>query len=393
MAARLSGSGRNNLLLASADRWRTSYSVAEQDCALHSATVGDTGVALGRTGTKSVVTNGLPGVFVGGADSPLCKPAERVLSLRPKPSQAQPRAAVRLKGQPLFVSGDVVFTERALGGGASSVVVERLTSNEVGTLSLETLSQDLPAAPRLEVQADEFTAEMSGQVLIPFNYHVGSTQAVSTRNFVFYAVPPALDCFTAYFEYCYNMAHNASSLPRMGFLLRSSYAPVRVYRVAAYRQCTGRSCGDDLVRHVQFDGMPTDFLAGCGDVFNASIASLEYLNEDNIAVVMQVGFIQKAFLRAAVPALDQELLEVVHIHQAPAGGIPADAPDQPVIPWGGQGADGAPLQPEAVAVVMLEHQLQFGVDALFMDPLVELLHGGVGEQHDDVRVGGWRTGF
>lgn len=229
---------------------------------------------------------GVSGVYVG-TESPVCRPAARVESLRPKATVQ--RAAVRLTGQPLFVAGDVVFTERAVGGGASVVVVERLTSNERGVLSLEALGHELPAAPKLEVQADEATFEDAGHVLIPFSYYVGQTQAVATRNFVFYAVPPALDCFQAYFEYCRNLVTNSTSLPRMGFLLTSSYAPIRVYRVSAYRQCKGGSCGGDLVKYVQFQGMGLTFSAQCADVFNASISSLEYLNEDNIAVVMQVG--------------------------------------------------------------------------------------------------------
>ena len=295
MAVRYAGSANNNLLLAGAYRWRTSYSVASQDCTIHSSTVDNAQTNLGRTGTKSVVqspTMGGSGVVVSGSDVPQCRPAQRVLSLRSKGGTPTQRSAVRLVAQPLFVAGDVIFTERALGGGASSVVVERLTSNERGSLSLVTLNQDLPAAPKLEVQADERSNVDAGHVLIPFSYYVGSTQAVSSRNFVFYAVPPALDCFQAYFEYCYNKEHDSPALPKAGFLLMSSYAPIRVYRVAAYRQCKAFSCGNDLVRFVEFEGIHTAYMsARCNQTFNASIASMEYLNEDNIAIIMQARFI------------------------------------------------------------------------------------------------------
>ena len=49
---------------------------------------------------------------------------------------------------------------------------------------------------------------------------------------MFYAPPPALQCMTAYFDYCRLKAENSDQLPEPGFLVLSSYGPIRVYRVS-----------------------------------------------------------------------------------------------------------------------------------------------------------------
>lgn len=50
---------------------------------------------------------------------------------------------------------------------------------------------------------------------------------------MFYASPPALECMSAYLEYCYRSRNKLDQLPNAGFLLTSGYAPIRVYRVSA----------------------------------------------------------------------------------------------------------------------------------------------------------------
>ena len=105
---------------------------------------------------------------------------------------------------------------------------------------------------------------------------------------MFYAAPPALQCMQAYMDYCRLKASGSDILPQMGFLLTSSYAPIRIYRVKAYQQCSAYSCGSNLVAYVQFAGLDTAYLsADCKGSFNVSVVRLEYLNEDNIAVVVK----------------------------------------------------------------------------------------------------------
>lgn len=241
MAVRPAGGANNNLQLVPASRWRTGYTTFAQDCALSTSSVLNTGTSLAGSGASSTVpsppgqmTAGIAvGVFMSGPTG-ACQPARRVVSFRDKPPPANPqRVAARLPGQPLFTTGDTVFTERVLGGGASSVVVERLTSDDHSTFTLATLNQDLPALASLAVQSDEFTLEDPTRVLIPPDGYVNPAIAVSSRNYVFYAAPPALLCMRAYLDYCRLKATNSDQLPGTGYLLLSSYAPIRVYRVSA----------------------------------------------------------------------------------------------------------------------------------------------------------------
>lgn len=293
MAVRLSGSVNNNLQLWPAARWRRGYTVLQQDCSIGSARVGNVGTTAGLFGPVSTVSNPpstltagvAAGVFANGP-SAVCTPARRITSQVDKSIPS--RASTRLSGQPLFTTGDVVFTERALGAGVSSVVIERLTTDDRNMLTLDTLSQDFPALPPLSVQSDEYTTNDPGHLLVPPSSSYKPTIAVSSRNYVFYASPPAIQCLRAYLDYCLAKAQDSNQNPKAGFLLLSSYAPIRIYRVSAYRKCAGYSCGSNLVSYAQFDGFHTAYISSaCDQQFNLSIVNLEYLNEDNIAVVMR----------------------------------------------------------------------------------------------------------
>ena len=295
MAVRLSGSANNNLQLWPASRWRRGYTVLQQDCATASSRVGNVGTAAGLFGPVSTVSNPpstltsgvATGIFISTV-GPICTPAARITSQIDASKPTAARSAARLSGQPLFTTGDIVFTERKLGDGVSSVVIERLTTDDKNMLTLDTLSQDFPALAPLSVQADEFTLNDPSHLLIPPEVSYAPTLAVSSRNYVFYASPPALQCLNAYLDYCLAKAQNSNANPKAGFILLSSYAPIRIYRVSAYRKCASYSCGSNLVAFAQFDGFHTNYLtSACDQKFNLSISSLEYLNEDNIAVVMR----------------------------------------------------------------------------------------------------------
>ena len=173
------------------------------------------------------------GVFTLSA-SPVCQPAPRVTSFLANPANQPLRSAVRLPGQPALTTGDTVFTQRVLGGGALALVVERLTSDDHNTLTLSTLSQDFPALPPLEVQAQAQTEDDPTKVLVPPTAYYHPPIAVSSRNYVFYASPPDLQCMAAYLDYCYTRAHPETGKNfEAGFLLLSGYAGISVYRVSA----------------------------------------------------------------------------------------------------------------------------------------------------------------
>jgi hypothetical protein len=164
--------------------------------------------------------------------------------------------------------------------------VERLEGSEVDIFSLNSINQHLPSHPRTTVPLAEAEYTDTSKVLIPYSYETTRIAAVSSRNYVFYASNPAMDAFRAYFEYC-NDKQDPTKLGKMGLLLMSSYSPIRIYRVSAYRRCAAYSCGPDLVRFETIQGFSQRFERGCDEVFNVSVLALEYLNEDNIAVTVQ----------------------------------------------------------------------------------------------------------
>lgn len=188
MAVRPAGSSNNNLQLVPSTRWRSGYTTLAQDCAIDGATVVNVGATLSPTRTSSTVasppgqlTSGIAaGVFAAGPTR-ACQPVQRVISFQPSGGATPLRAATRLSGQPLFTTGDTVFTERPLGGGTSAVVIERLTSDDHSTFTLSTLSQDFPALASLPVQSDETTFDDPGKILIPTAGYYQPTIAVSSR--------------------------------------------------------------------------------------------------------------------------------------------------------------------------------------------------------------------
>lgn len=150
---------------------------------------------------------------------------------------------------------------------------------------LNPINQELPALPKAVVPLDESDLRTSARVSIPYSYQTTRIAATASRNYVFYASNPNADVLGPYLEYCADKG-NSEKLSKFGLLFLSSYSQIRVYRVSAYRRCSSFSCGDDLVRFVAFQGFSREFGRECSEVFNVSVRSLEYLNEDNIAVTV-----------------------------------------------------------------------------------------------------------
>lgn len=313
MAARRAGSGRDNLILARAARWREGLAVLGQDCALSTSGVGTVGPNMENRGASSwttIASSGVTaprgvanGIYASTYQGQECQRAPRVNSVidaETSSSSAGSKAAaanVRLGGQPFAITGDTTLLEVRGGGSRSgggvraveemsgSVQVERLTGNEVDAFSLHPLAQTLPSLQRVFTPMSEAERLDSTRVTVPYSYGTTRVAATNSRNYVFYASNPNLDVFGAYFEYC--SRKEQATLARAGLLVKSSFSPMRIYRVSAYRRCATYSCGADLVRFVTIDGFDEKFDQKCEGVFNVSVVAMEYLNEDNIAVTVQ----------------------------------------------------------------------------------------------------------
>ncbi len=303
MAARTAGAGRDNLVFTGARRWREGTTILGRDCALEEggASAINPGMptapkSLSRAAASMAGILQTAGVGVHGASyaaDPICRRAERVISVITKEESVRARvsANVRLLGQPFAITGDTILSAADLGGDAHAVQVERLEGSEVDVFSLNAINQQVPALPKAVVQLTTVEQEAQDRLTIPFNYGTNRIAAVNSRNYVFYASSPNADALGAYFQYCSDMA-SPEKISKFGILLKSSYSRIRIYRVSAYRRCAAYSCGQDLVKFVEIQGFSGNFVRACDEVFNASVQALEYLNEDNIAVTVQAAYVR-----------------------------------------------------------------------------------------------------
>ena len=310
MAARSAGGGRDNLMLARAGRWREGLVILGQDCAMATSSPVLVGSSMGDSNRHTVSWTGISntgavppgkigvGMFASSYKPPECTRSPRVTSVvyhAPTGSRAA-AANVRTAGQPFAITGDTTLMEvggsssaggwRAVEQMAGSVQVERLMGDEVDAFTLHPMAQTLPSLPRVLVPMSEAERTDTTKVTVPYSYGTTRIAATNSRNYVFYASNPNLDVFSAYFDYC--SRKDNESLAKAGLLSRSSFAPMRVYRIEAYRRCATYSCGANLARFITIDGFDDEkFDKNCAGSFNVSVVGLEYLNEDNIAVTIQ----------------------------------------------------------------------------------------------------------
>jgi len=285
MAARSSGSGNNNLVFTSDSRWRDGYTLLQRDCTISTATPNTVQSRMGSSGSISY-SSSTSSIFSYTHTPQECTRATRVTSIVNKPSRMN--GNVLITGQPFVIAGDTIFTEQDIGGGAWSVQVERLGGDEMNVFSLSTINQALPAEPKSLVPMEESEFTDQTRLLIPYSFQTNRMVSTSSRNYVFYASNPDMEVFSAYFEYC-SRSPNSDNLGRFGLLIKSSYGPIRIYRVSAYRRCGAYSCGPDLVKSQTIPGFVEDFSRNCKQTFTVRISAMEYLNEENIAVTLFVS--------------------------------------------------------------------------------------------------------
>jgi hypothetical protein len=127
------------------------------------------------------------------------------------------------------------------------------------------------------------------------------TLGVSSRDYVFFAVNPSVEVFSAYLNYCKN--RYKGTLPQFGLIMVSSYSPIRIWRVEAYRRCSKSGCGPDLVAQADIpeafsDGTfdSSSFSSDCLQTYNDAITQLEYVNERNIAVTVRHTNVNQSLL-------------------------------------------------------------------------------------------------
>ena len=298
MASRLTASQASPLVLYGAEEWRNKVYMVRRDCNLQSSTpqlqvtvtVSDAAGAASSGVSSTQQGVGSPQYVVGGAVSctdNLLVTSQVNRSLHPAYDAPTP-AFLRDPLAPFVITGDTLFTSIKHGDAQYTVRIERLTGATGTEYTLSTVSNNFPSSPPPDVPSAIFSQYPHDHLTTP--YARQATTAVSSKGFVFYAVNPAMQVYEAYLNYC----RNNQKLPQFGLIMESSFSPIRIWRVDAYRRCDASGCGANLVSQVD---IPDAFSNGtydsgelsydCTKSYNEAIEQLEYINEINIAVTVK----------------------------------------------------------------------------------------------------------
>jgi hypothetical protein len=294
MATRLSGSQASPLVMYSADQWRSKVYVVKRDCNLQSDGLSSHTVSDSITDSPVVTTQatGESPQFISSTQKLACTDNLLVTSIINRtmhPAYTNPTAAfLRNPAAPFVITGDTIFTSIKHGDGRYTVQVERLTGSTGSEFTLSQVTGSFPSYPPVNVPADLFAQYSKDHVTTP--YARQATLAVSSRSFVFYAVNPSMHVYDAYLTYC----RGGVDLPQFGLIMTSSFSPIRIWRVDAYRRCGVDGCGSNLVKQAD---IPDAFSNGvddgqsltwdCVKTYNEGITSMEYINEANIAITVR----------------------------------------------------------------------------------------------------------
>ena len=302
MATRLAGSQASPLVLYSANQWRSKVYVVKRDCNLQSTSStmqGEFSVSDSVPDSPVVTTQQASGEapqFVASSSQEqtlACTDNLLVTSIINRtahPAYINPTPAfLRNPSAPFVITGDTVLTAIKHGDGGYTVQVERLTGFTGSEFTLSLVTRNLPAYPPVNVPSDLFAKYPKDHVTLP--YARQATLAVSSRNFVFFAVNPSMHVYNAYLNYC---RVGTTDLPQFGLIMTSSFSPIRIWRVDAYRRCGAGGCGPDLVRQADIpdafsrsrDNTGRSLTWDCVKTYNEAITHLEYINEVNIAVTV-----------------------------------------------------------------------------------------------------------
>lgn len=271
LATRIRGKPNQKMIFVNADQWRTGKQVLFRDCF---------GLNY-RTDQASLLNDD----WVQANNESNCRSSNEVGTfLTNTNTNDLSRTNIRSEVQPFAISGDTILRGIETSNGQGYVIVERLTGNQQDVFFLQDTMIRLEAAPRQNIPMDQFTFQPDMQVFIPLEFQTRRIYSTSSEKYVFYTQSPNLNLFSSFLNYC---ANKNQSLPQFQFMIFSSYSPMRIFRVQAYcvSNCLRLSAQVTLEGFAGKDLNDRDFV--CGKKFNASIDGIEYVNSENIAVIVQ----------------------------------------------------------------------------------------------------------
>lgn len=332
MAARLHATGANGLVLYNADEWRDRVHLMNRDCnqqqigdplksvqedaALLLPSGTDAKDQFSSSTTVESISENAPAMR--GASTvvkkwdPLqggCVQASMTRSLVGKEvyqtvSKRNVFRSVLLHGQPFAYSGDVTLTSTQLNDGSYVVAVDRLYGSEANEFTMVNVLREFPAHPPADtIKIGGNLQEQVDKLPIPYSFSdMAGVQhpSVSSRSSVFFAVNPSLAMFKGFASGC--MTKGRVWQTQLSAL--SSYAPIRVWKIDPFAYCphgndgSSSNCGLGRVHFADIPGAFTKVevdgekqtnvfdIRKCSIPFAVSVAGLEYINEENIAVTV-----------------------------------------------------------------------------------------------------------
>jgi hypothetical protein len=193
--------------------------------------------------------------------------------------------AILLDEQPFAVAGGCALIAVYKDDGTFAVRVQRLYGDEgTDSFTMVTIHDELPAIKPCDMQSTCDELPRNDRVSIPYPWYQSPARhnpAVETRWGLFYAVNPSMDMFSEFILYCKDKPS------RLQVQALSSYGGIRIWRVDAFAFTSADDKTAATGASVEIPdafGVSTDDTSICGNMFNVMVTSMEYLNEDNIAI-------------------------------------------------------------------------------------------------------------
>jgi hypothetical protein len=301
MAVRTRGSGSQGLTLYNADDWATSVQLQRRDCggasqqssSLVDAFSNDAGYAASAPSDTSATISdsrdplGFKISFQYDPVSMTCVSAETINSRKTRAASVDVYdryESILLDDQPFAMTGSIALVPVNTKDGVA-VRVQRLYGEEgTDSFTLVTTHSELPAIAPCVTQSACDELPNDNMVSIPYPWMSAPARhnpAVETRWGVYYAVNPSLDMFSQFAAWCAN-----GTKAKLQIQAESTYGGIRIWRVDAFAFTTPDSAGSTGAS-VQVPGVylsNTNDTRICGTPFNVIVTSMEYINENNIAV-------------------------------------------------------------------------------------------------------------
>lgn len=316
MAARVQGSGTEDLVLYDADQWHESVVVVDRDCAverqLETGALVEScvnqnlcGTEVSNLPTDQVITR-LPASFLEEWvvnrkwDADLgCTVVADGLSVIPQKSYARPSslsfASVAGVNQPFSFAGDTTLTAVRSGSGEWSIRVERLYGSEKNEFTMTAVRKYFPAMSPDPDQTFSFEPEDDRVGIPPVYSDMSGIQhpSVSTQSSVFFVVNPSLSMFKGFGAWCITGGMQG----RLQLSALSSYAGIRVYKINPFSYCAAgddgtEACADEEAGWVEVPGGYTGSFAqvfdqaNCRTKFSVAVTSMELLDDHNIILTI-----------------------------------------------------------------------------------------------------------